>query len=100
MSGTEMVEKAMLLRTSSPAPATLQTGLSSQEADLTTTRKSRPHAVVIGGGFGGLFAAIRLGARGYRVMVLEKLDAPGVLSSARLLGAVVPDLAQLEVSDE
>lgn len=37
----------------------------------------RPHAVVIGAGFGGLAAAIRLGARGYRVTVLEKLDAPG-----------------------
>jgi len=38
---------------------------------------SRPHAIVIGSGFGGLAAAIRLGARGYRVTVLEKLDAPG-----------------------
>jgi phytoene desaturase len=37
----------------------------------------QPHAVVIGSGFGGLAAAIRLGARGYRVTVLEKLDAPG-----------------------
>ncbi len=37
----------------------------------------RPHAVVIGSGFGGLAAAIRLGARGYRVTVLERLDAPG-----------------------
>ena len=38
---------------------------------------SAPHAVVIGSGFGGLAAAIRLGARGYRATVLEKLDAPG-----------------------
>jgi phytoene desaturase len=38
---------------------------------------SRPHAVVIGSGFGGLAAAVRLGARGYRVTVLERLDAPG-----------------------
>ncbi|MBT8446736.1 MAG: phytoene desaturase, partial [Gammaproteobacteria bacterium] len=37
----------------------------------------RAHAVVIGSGFGGLSAAIRLGARGYRVTVLERLDAPG-----------------------
>jgi len=37
----------------------------------------RPHAVVIGSGFGGLAAAVRLGARGYRVTVVEKLDAPG-----------------------
>jgi phytoene desaturase len=37
----------------------------------------RPHAVVIGSGFGGLAAAIRLSARGWRVTVLERLDAPG-----------------------
>lgn len=41
------------------------------------TGDTRPHAVIIGSGFGGLAAAIRLGARGYRVTVLEKLDAPG-----------------------
>ncbi len=34
-------------------------------------------AIVIGSGFGGLAAAVRLGARGYRVTVCEKLDAPG-----------------------
>jgi phytoene desaturase len=39
--------------------------------------RPRPHAVVIGSGFGGLAAAIRLGARGYRVTVLERLDQPG-----------------------
>jgi len=44
---------------------------------LTSTAQARPHAVVIGSGFGGLAAAVRLGARGYRVTVLEKLDAPG-----------------------
>ncbi|MEL6751502.1 MAG: phytoene desaturase, partial [Pseudomonadota bacterium] len=32
---------------------------------------------VIGSGFGGLAAAVRLGARGYRVTVVEKLDQPG-----------------------
>jgi phytoene desaturase len=37
----------------------------------------RPHALVIGAGFGGLAAAVRLGARGYRVTVLEQLDGPG-----------------------
>lgn len=37
----------------------------------------RPHAVVIGSGFGGLAAAVRLGARGWRVTVLERLDQPG-----------------------
>ncbi len=39
--------------------------------------RHRPHAIVVGSGFGGLAAAVRLGARGYRVTVLEKLDAPG-----------------------
>ncbi len=39
--------------------------------------QKQPHAVVIGSGFGGLAAAVRLGARGYRVTVLERLDAPG-----------------------
>jgi phytoene desaturase len=47
------------------------------EAEPTVERGSRPHAVVIGSGFGGLAAAIRLGARSYRVTVLERLDAPG-----------------------
>lgn len=37
----------------------------------------RNRAVVIGAGFGGLAAAIRLRARGYRVTVLEALDQPG-----------------------
>jgi phytoene desaturase len=37
----------------------------------------KKHAVVIGSGFGGLAAAIRLGARGYRVTVLERLAEPG-----------------------
>jgi phytoene desaturase len=35
------------------------------------------HAVVVGAGLGGLAAAIRLGARGYRVTVLDRLEAPG-----------------------
>ncbi|MFO0030597.1 MAG: phytoene desaturase, partial [Pseudomonadota bacterium] len=49
------------------------TGLTRPAVD----RAGPPRAVVIGSGFGGLAAAIRLGARGYRVTVLEKLDAPG-----------------------
>ncbi len=36
-----------------------------------------PTAIVIGSGFGGLAAASRLSCKGYRVQVLEKLDAPG-----------------------
>ena len=50
-----------------PQPPVLSDALSS----------ARPHAVVIGSGFGGLAAAIRLGARGYRVTVLEKLETVG-----------------------
>lgn len=42
-------------------------------ADLATA----PHAIVIGSGFGGLAAATRMAARGWRVTVLEKLDVPG-----------------------
>lgn len=32
---------------------------------------------MIGSGFGGLAAAVRLGARGYHVTIVEKLDVPG-----------------------
>ncbi|RUP00589.1 phytoene desaturase [Hyphomicrobium sp.] len=39
--------------------------------------RDRPHAVVIGSGFGGLAAGVRLGARGYRTTILEKLEGPG-----------------------
>lgn len=40
-------------------------------------KNSRPTAVVIGSGFGGLAAAVRLGAKGYRVIVLERRDQLG-----------------------
>ncbi|MEL6666162.1 MAG: phytoene desaturase family protein [Pseudomonadota bacterium] len=39
--------------------------------------ENAPIALVIGAGFGGLAAAVRLGARGFRVKVLERLDQPG-----------------------
>lgn len=40
-------------------------------------REDAPHAVILGSGFGGLAAAIRLSVRGYRVTVLERLDQAG-----------------------
>ncbi|MDU8910929.1 phytoene desaturase [Aestuariicoccus sp. MJ-SS9] len=36
-----------------------------------------PHAIVIGAGLGGLASAMRLGAKGYRVTVIDRLDVPG-----------------------
>ena len=44
---------------------------------MSSTESTAPRAVVIGSGFGGLAAAIRLLARGFDVTVLERLDAPG-----------------------
>ena len=46
-----------------------------KKADLNEDTVST--AIVIGSGFGGLSAAIRLSCKGYKVIVLEKLDAPG-----------------------
>ena len=46
-------------------------------APPTVGGERRAHAVVIGSGFGGLAAAVRLGARGFRVTVLERLGEPG-----------------------
>ena len=37
----------------------------------------QPHSIVIGGGFGGIGAAIRLRAKGHRVTLLERLDRIG-----------------------
>lgn len=37
----------------------------------------RPVAVIVGAGFGGLAAGVRLGAKGYRVVMLDNLDMPG-----------------------
>lgn len=45
-------------------------------------RAQGPHAVVVGAGLGGLAAAMRLGAKGYRVTVIDRLDVPGGRGSA------------------
>lgn len=47
-----------------------------------TDRAMAPHAVVIGAGLGGLASAMRLGAKGYRVTLLDRLDGPGGRGSA------------------
>lgn len=60
------------------AAASLQhhdSAMSAHQQTSNTPTKSK--AVVIGGGFGGLAAAARLGARGYEVTVLERLDRTG-----------------------
>jgi phytoene desaturase len=44
---------------------------------MTMKATSKPRAIVIGSGFGGLAAAIRLLAKGWNVTVLEQLDQPG-----------------------
>jgi phytoene desaturase len=38
---------------------------------------NRPHAVIIGAGVGGLATGALLGAKGYRVTILDPLDQPG-----------------------
>jgi len=50
----------------------LDPGLSAAAAHPVT-----PHAAVIGAGLGGLASAMRLGAKGYRVTVFDRLDGPG-----------------------
>lgn len=45
--------------------------------ELLATSESPHHAIVIGSGFGGMASAIRLAAKGYKVTLLEKLDALG-----------------------
>ncbi|MEM6744445.1 MAG: phytoene desaturase [Pseudomonadota bacterium] len=46
-------------------------------------RPDGPHAAVVGAGFGGLASALRLAARGWRVTVIDRLEAPGGRATAR-----------------
>ncbi|WP_294533359.1 phytoene desaturase [uncultured Rhodoblastus sp.] len=53
--------------------------------------RAKPVAIVIGSGFGGLAAAVRLGARGYAVKILERLDAPGGRAYVHRMGGFTFD---------
>ena len=55
----------------------MKTPMAKVQAGAAASGQDAPLALVIGSGFGGLAAAVRLLARGYRVRVLEKLDGPG-----------------------
>lgn len=58
-----------------------------------TARTAGPsHAVVVGAGLGGLAAAMRLGAKGYRVTVIDRLDMPGGRGSSITQGGHRLDL--------
>ena len=48
-----------------------------EEIAATAEAAAPRRAVVIGAGIGGLAAAMRLGAKGWRVTVLDRLDTPG-----------------------
>ncbi len=64
-------------------PSWIRTLATRKDASLNTSSKptlaglDAPHVVVIGAGFGGLAAAVRLLARGYKVTIVDKLDQPG-----------------------
>ena len=49
----------------------------SPDTGLTDPNEPKPKAVVIGAGLGGLSAAMRLGSKGYRVQIIDKLDRLG-----------------------
>ena len=60
-----------------PAPDSTPATLSRRPA-----QDGPSHAIVIGAGMGGLASAMRLGAKGYRVTVIDRLDSPGGRGSA------------------
>ena len=51
---------------------------SGQVDRLPSALDGRGRAVVIGAGLGGLASAMRLGAKGWQVTVVDRLDRPGV----------------------
>lgn len=53
------------------------TSVAIEPRDRIASATASKQAVVIGAGLGGLAAAVRLGARGYRVTVVDRLPEPG-----------------------
>lgn len=49
----------------------------SSEKTMSMNTEGKGRAVVIGAGLGGLAAAMRLGAKGWKVTLVDKLDRPG-----------------------
>ena len=47
------------------------------DTELIDPSRPKPKAVVIGAGLGGLSAAMRLGSKGYKVQIIDKLDRLG-----------------------
>lgn len=62
-------------QTQSKQPNTSRSALNDRQ--IANTERAHPSAVVIGSGFGGLAAAIRLQAAGFAVTIVEKRDQPG-----------------------
>jgi phytoene desaturase len=60
--------------------------------ELLLARDGAPTAVVIGAGFGGLAAAVRLACKGWRVQVVEKLDTPGGRATVHREGGFTFDM--------
>jgi monoamine oxidase len=54
----------------------MPSNLSATYQQIRKTDPKAPVALVIGSGFGGLAAAVRMCAKGWRVRVLEKLNEP------------------------
>ena len=44
---------------------------------MTTSTSTRPTAIVVGAGFGGIALAIRLQAMGFQTTLLDNRDKPG-----------------------
>ena len=64
----------MLKRTE---PFDVESGNIHVNQSISSGKDTRPVAVVIGAGLGGLASAMRLGAKGYRVEVIDRLDSVG-----------------------